>query len=159
MQPEQPKSQAVALAAEPPKVSRWSPQAVIGLLCLVAAVVLRRVLGEDGHEVADGLSLLGGSLVGWAPPLPPIKPHGTGPGSAGTGLGIGLLLATLAMLAPGCGTSPRVVQAEQSVRLQVQEGPPCAIVLTADGKLVARVDWVHRCELPAPVAPAPAVTP
>lgn len=158
MQSEKP-AVAVALPAEPPRAaSRWTPQAVIGLLCLVGAVILRRVLGEHGPEVADGLSLLGGSLVGWAPPLPPIKPGG-GPGGAWTGLGVGLLLATLAMLAPGCGTSPRVVQAEQSVRLQVQEGPPCAIVLTADGELVARVDWVHRCELPAPVAPAPAVTP
>lgn len=89
--------------AQPP--SRWTPQAIIGLLCLVAATVLRRVLdGDTGRDVADGLMFLGGSLVGWAPSLPPIKPPDGKGGGGTTGLLVGAILASLAMLAPGCAS-------------------------------------------------------
>lgn len=120
--------------------SRWTPQAVIGLLCLVAATVLRRVLDEDtGRDVADGLMFLGGSLVGWAPSLPPIKPPDGGKGGGGTtGLLIGCILASLAMLAPGCGTIERNGDV-MAFRLRPdpeRPKPACLYQLTVDGELV-----------------------
>lgn len=123
--------------------SRWTPQAVIGLLCLVAATVLRRVLDDDtGRDVADGLMFLGGSLVGWAPALPPIKPPDGKGGGGTTGLLIGCILASLAMLAPGCASrevhgqtiSPIVYDHPTKPR------PACLYRVTVDGELVLEGD-------------------
>lgn len=123
----------------PPPPSRWTPQAVIGLLCLVAASVLRRVLDDDtGRDLADALMFLGGSLVGWAPPLPAVKPTGGKGGGGTTGLLVGCILASLAMLAPGCGTVERNgdVLAFQLRPDPERPRPACLYRLTVDGELV-----------------------
>jgi len=131
--------------------SRWTPQAVIGLLCLVAATVLRRVLDDAaGRDVADGLMFLGGSLIGWAPALPPIKPpdggKGGGTGSTTTGLLIGLVLGGLAMALPGCGTLE--VTAKHSSGIVIKRGPPCDMSLWADGERQCGVrSETERCEV------------
>lgn len=119
--------------------SRWTPQAVIGLLCLVAATVLRRVLDDDtGRDVADGLMLLGGSLIGWAPALPPVKPGGHGPGNAATGLIVGSVLGLLSMIAPGCASTERNGERIGYVlRDDPGRAPPaCLYRVTVDGELV-----------------------
>jgi hypothetical protein len=60
---------------------------------------------------------------------------------------VALLLVAFAaaLLASACG--PRVVRAERSVDVDVRRGPPCSVRVTADGKLVAHVDWAKRCEV------------
>lgn len=129
--------------------SRWTPQAVIGLLCLVAATVLRRLLDDDtGRDVADGLMLLGGSLVGWAPALPPVKPPGgNGPGNAATGLIVGGLLGLLSMIAPGCASTE--VNGER-IRYALRDdparaAPACLYRVTVDGELVVE-GAIDECE-------------
>lgn len=162
--------------AQPPTTappSRWTPQAVIGLLCLVAGVILRLAFEVDeglaktltdtelakalaeartGLRIGDGLLLLGGSLLGWAPPLPALRLPGGGGSGPTTGLTVGLVLGTGAMLA---GCAPRHVVAEQSVDVEIRRGPPCLIRVLADGELVARVDWSKRCEVALPEAVTP----
>jgi len=119
--------------------SRWTPQAVIGLLCLVAATILRRVLDEDtGRDVADGLMLLGGSLVGWAPSLPPIKPPDGKGGGGTTGLLVGCILASLSMLAPGCVSAQ---QSGERLTFALRDdpehpAPACLYRVTIDDELV-----------------------
>lgn len=143
---QQPK--ALAAAAQPPAVqSRWTPQAVIGLLCLVAATVVRRVVNEP--DLADGLMLLGGSLLGWAAPLPPVRPGGSGPGGAGTGIVVGVVLGALAMLAPGCGPRNIVLEADDPPpTFDVRRGPPCRMSLIALGEEQAVVTHdTARCRL------------
>lgn len=127
--------------SDDPKTPRWTPQAVIGLLCLVAATVLRRLLDDDtGRDVADGLMLLGGILVGWAPALPPVKPPsgGSGPGNAATGLIVGAVLGLLSILAPGCASTERDGDTLQ-VRLRddpQRAKPACLYRIGLDGELI-----------------------
>jgi hypothetical protein len=55
-------------------------------------------------------------------------------------------LAGLAVYAlTACG--PRHVRAEQSVDVYHDPGPPCLIVVKADGRIVGRVDWAKPCPL------------
>ncbi len=143
---------------DPAKTPRWTPQAVIGLLCLVAATVLRRLLDDDtGRDVADGLMLLGGSLIGWAPALPPVKPPsgsgGSGPSNTITGLVVGLVLGMLAMLAPGC--LAREVRAEESVTWQRAPGPTCYVRLQVDGETAIEVEAPFACVPPPAFCGAP----
>jgi len=139
---------------------RWTPQAVIGLLCLVAGVVLRLGFGVDPAEVetlnaaalaeaikaantafrvGEGLALLGGALLSYAVPLP-VPKGGSGPGA---GLVLGLALGGGAMLA-GCG--PRLVTAERSQAVEIWRGPPCVVEVHVDDKLEFRSEWSKRCE-------------
>ena len=141
---------------KPQPASRWTPQAVIGLLCLVAATILRRVLDEDtGRDVADGLMFLGGSLVGWAPSLPPIKPPDGKGGGGTTGLLVGCILASLAMLAPGCASREVRGHELRPVLYDHPTKPPpaCLYRVTIDGELVLDAD-LDQC----PAAPVCRVT-
>lgn len=148
-QQQQPKA-ITAAAPQPAVQSRWTPQAVIGLLCLVAATVVRRLVNEP--DLADGLMLLGGSLLGWAAPLPPVKPGGHGPGGSGTGLIVGVVLGALAMLAPGCGAAQ--VRAEESVQFQRRPGPTCYVRTVVDGEIVQELEAPFTC-VPPPEFCAP----
>jgi hypothetical protein len=64
----------------------------------------------------------------------------------------GIVVALLSLGVGGC--APRHVVAHTSVEVGIKRGPPCEIVVKADGELVARVDWIKRCEVQLPeVAP------
>ena len=140
---------------------RWTPQAVIGLLCLVAGVVLRLgfsvepayAIGLSAAElhqalhdanvafrVGEGLALFGGALLGFAPALPAPKAPGGGPMS---GILLGLVLGGSALLV-GCG--PRLVTAERSIAVDIRRGPPCVVEVHVDGRLESRAEWSKRCE-------------
>lgn len=161
MKDDTPRAIAAALPNEQQQqLSRWTPQAVIGLLCLVAATILRRVLDDAmGRDVGDGLMMLGGALIGWAPALPPIKPPGggSGPGSPGTGIIVGLALGAAAMLAPGCGAAQ--VRADESVVWQRRPGPDCYVRLLVDGEEAITVEAPFACSPPPEFCAAPEVTP
>lgn len=66
------------------------------------------------------------------------------------GIAIACAIAAIVLLAIGGGCAPRHVVAESSVDVQIKRGPPCVIVVKADGELVARVDWSKRCEVALP---------
>ena len=151
-----PDTQSPPPTQAPAPPSKWTHQAVIGLLCLVAATVLRRVLdGDAGRDVADGLMFLGGSLVGWAPSLPPIRPpDGKGGGGGTTGLLIGCILASLAMLAPGCAS--REVNGDTMV-MTIRRAPDgsCTYRHTVDKAVISKgvldeCPAVPVCEEPIP---------
>ena len=137
-------------SSAPSSSTRWTPQAVAGLLCLIAAVFLRRLLRPEGDPmagaaIADALTMLGAGLIGWAPSLPgPTRPRD---GSPLVGLLVGVGLAALTMVAPGCATTPRTVDA---LRFRYEEdpgAPPPACVLrifVGDRELAA----IHRPDCP-----------
>lgn len=125
-----------------PTTPRWTPQAVAGLLCLIAATVLRRMLDDDtGRDVADALMMLGGSLVGWAPALPPVKPPSGGSGGPSgplTGLLVGVGLGALALVMPGCGS---VERSGRTLTYQLRPdpqrpAPACLYRLSIDGEIL-----------------------
>ena len=45
----------------------------------------------------------------------------------------------------GCG--PRVVSAEDRIGVDINQGPPCKIAVTADGELVASVSGPNQCKI------------
>lgn len=150
-------------------VTIWSALvAVLGLI--ITRLASGKSVGEivTDPEVQSGtadligflLSALGaaGVLYGRVTASSAIAPSITGrtdDESGRAGLPLVAALATLALVPlllsfAACG--PRMVVAEQSVRLDVWPGPPCLIRVEVDGELVARVDWTKRCDVGAPPA-------
>ncbi len=134
-----------------PSSPRWSPQAVFGLACLIAAVIFRRLLKSDGDptagaDVADALTALGTGLVGWAPSLP-TPTRGPRNGSPLVGLLVGVGLAALTLAAPGCATSPETVDAVR-FRYEDEPGvppPACLLRIFVGDREVAAI---HRPDCP-----------
>lgn len=127
----------------------WTPNAIIGLLCLVAAAILPWIFPDDaGRGMGSALTVLGGMLAGWAPPPPGIKPPDQrGMAHVDAVFMSAAVAATIAvfvvLLGTGCGASQ--VRAEKSVSLDVTPGPPCVIVVRADGEIVSTVKGPQRC--------------
>ena len=48
-----------------------------------------------------------------------------------------------ALIISGCG--PALVQAEDSIEMEIQQGPPCVVVVKADGKIVSTVKGPKKC--------------
>lgn len=130
---------------------------VLGLVILIA-VELLRWLAEMPAETATGLTGLAWLCLGGPPTLAALAARKTDErGHVRGGLAV-LVLAlgvfVVGLLAVGVGgCAPRHVVAEQSVEVDIQRGPPCLIVVKADGELVARVDWSRRCEVSLPEIP------
>lgn len=55
---------------------------------------------------------------------------------------VAAVAVTVYMLA---GCAPRHVRAERSIRVHIDPGPPCVVILEADGRLLARADWPKPC--------------
>lgn len=167
--------QSPASAPTPPQPPpRWTPYAVIGLLALVAGWVLRLIYEVDpeavkllsdrelvqaladsrtGLRVGDGLLLLGGSLLGWSPPLPSLRGGGgSGGSSIGTGLGVGIVLGTAALTA---GCLAREVRAEHDAQVDWTPRPECRFEAFADGESVFTLTAPTSCEPPPNICPAP----
>ena len=159
----------------PPPPTRWTPFAVFGLLALIAGWALRliyevepeavRLLSPEalaaalaesrtGLRVGDGLLLLGGSLLGWSPPLPGIRGGGGGSGgsSIGTGLGVGIVLGTSALMA---GCLAREVRAEHDAQVDWTPRPSCRFEAFADGESVFTLTAPTSCEPPKNICPSP----
>lgn len=118
--------------------SRWTPEVVIGLLCLVASAVLPH-LGLEA--AASGFAAMAFWLL--SPIRSPLTP-GSPPTPRGyaradvlaVGLAVGLALLAVALLAGAGGCLAREVRAERSVDFAVSRGPPCVVTVRADGDLV-----------------------
>jgi hypothetical protein len=135
----------------------WSPQNILGLLCLIAAAVVPWIFPDEaGRGMGSSLTVLGGMLLGWAPPAPVLgvkPPPAAPPASRGMARIDGLVIAAavgatvavfVALLGSGgCGAAQ--VRAEKSVSLDVTPGPPCVIVVRADGEIVSTVKGPQRC--------------
>ncbi len=127
----------------------WTPNAIIGLLCLVAAAIVPWIFPDEaGRGMGSALTVLGGMLAGWAPPPPGARP----PDQRGMArvdavfAAIAIAATTgifVALLGAGCGATQ--VRAEKSVSLDVTPGPPCVIVVRADGEIVSTVAGPQRC--------------
>lgn len=53
-------------------------------------------------------------------------------------------VATLAsMLITGCG--PALIEAKDSIEMEIQQGPPCEVIVKADGKIVSTVKGPNKC--------------
>ena len=128
---------------------------IFGLVLLVA-VELLRWLADMPAETATGLTGLAWLCLGGPPALAALAARKTDQrGQARVSSLVVLLLAFSAfafafILLGSGGCAPRHVVAERSVDVEIQRGPPCLIQVHADGELVARVDWVKRCEVALP---------
>lgn len=130
----------------------WTPNSVIGLLCLIAAAVVPWISPDDaGRGMGSSLTVLGGMLLGWSAPVPGIRrPDEPTRGMARidavfVAIALGAMVAVFAALlgAGGCGAAQ--VRAEKSVSLDVTPGPPCVIIVRADGEIVSTVRGPQRC--------------
>lgn len=125
-----------------PTPIKINAQALIGLVLLIAAVIVRRACAipdgidgaaldaakstaDMGGDIADILIAFGGPLVGWARSLPTIKPPGGGPGNTLTALLVGVGLGGMTLVMPGC--APREVVTADPISIEYWEGPPCRI--------------------------------
>lgn len=87
----------------------------------------------------------------------PAEPTGKGI-AASIVLPIMLVLGVLVFSTPGC--IPRQVVAERSIAVDIQDGPPCVVTVTADGRVASTITG-PRCDvqpLPGPTVP-PTVAP
>lgn len=134
----------------------WTPQNILGLLCLIAAAVVPWIFPDEaGRGMGSSLTVLGGMLLGWAPQVPGggVKPPSGGkPAERGmarvdvvfAGAAVTAVVAVfVVLLGGGCGAAQ--VRAEKSVSLDVTPGPPCVIVVRADGEIVSTVRGPQRC--------------
>lgn len=143
--------------------SRWTPEVVIGLLCLVASAVLPHL---DLVGVGSALALVSAWLLGPLPsPLTPRQPpdqRGHARGSllvALLALGLGLLGAALLVSSAGCGST---YQARERAIIDWWPGPPCRLEVRLDdptSEPVVTVDAPQACEPAPPQTPAPEPTP
>jgi hypothetical protein len=123
---------------EPEAASMLSPQQ------LAAALAEART----GLRVGDGLLLLGGSLLGWSPPLPSLRGGSSG-GGIGTGLSVGLVLGTGALVAGCAGGTVRADRAWAELADHPNEPPPaCKLTLYVDGEQAGPTIYARRCEKP-----------
>lgn len=128
----------------------WTPNSVIGLLCLIAAAVVPWIFPDEaGRGMGSSLTVLGGMLLGWSAPVPGLrKPDEPPRGMARVdvvfaGAAVTAVVAVFVVLMTGCGAAQ--VRAEKSVSLDVTPGPPCQIVVRADGEIVSTVKGPQRC--------------
>jgi len=125
------------------------------------------ILGDPEVQATLGkiLALLGfgGALIGRTRAVGPLT-LGSGKGDQSGRAAVGLLamLAVAGVLLLGsllAGCLARQVHAERSIGVDIRRGPPCVVVITADGDVASTVTG-PRCDgLPELAAPAPAVTP
>ncbi len=127
----------------------WTPNAIIGLLCLVAAAIVPWIFPDEaGRGMGSALTVLGGMLAGWAPPPPGVKPPDARGMARVDAVAMAVAFAAtvavfVVLLGSGCGAAQ--VRAEKSVSLDVTPGPPCVIVVRADGEVVSTVRGPQRC--------------
>ncbi len=134
----------------------WTPQNILGLLCLIAAAVVPWIFPDEaGRGMGSSLTVLGGMLLGWAPQVPGggVKPPSSGkPAERGmaridavfASVAIAATIAVfVALLGTGCGATQ--IAAERTVTLDVTPGPPCSIVVRADGEIVSTVRGPQKC--------------
>lgn len=114
----------------------WTPNNIIGLLCLVAAAVVPWLVpdADAGRGMGSALTVLGGMLVGWAPPAPGVRPPDQRGALSHDAL---MALAALSALAiifvalisgTGCSSAPVVLQDDKPILLSVDSGPPCHLL-------------------------------
>lgn len=128
----------------------WTPNAVIGLLCLIAAAVVPWIFPDDaGRGMGSSLTVLGGMLLGWSPAAPGLRKPDEPPRGMARIDAVAVLLACSAvvvvfalLIGNGCATA---VTAKREVTLDVTPGPPCVIVVRADGAVVSTVKGPARC--------------
>ena len=142
------------------KLSRWTPEVVIGLLTLLASMILPYIDGVP-LGVATACGLFSGWLLG---PLPsPLSPRGPGDQrghvdvqalGAVAGVAFALLLLIVAALSTsGCGSA---YQAERVAHLDWTPTPKChlEVRLDEDPRPVVTVDAPEACEPPPDLCPA-----
>lgn len=120
-----------------PPPGRWSPAAVFGILCFIGAIVTRRALTDPaiGSDIADGLWMLGGALLGWSPPLPSVGKVSPGKLS----IIVGLLGFGSSLIIPGCATTIEGHRLTLTIEAAPDLDPPCAVRLTFDdGRALGR---------------------
>lgn len=134
---------------------------VSALISLLFGVV--SALG-DGPALQEGqVTGLGVAIAGAIYTLVQARKRAPdGPTSKGVTVSVVLpVLLVLGVLAVSAmsGCLPRQVHADRSIGVDIRRGPPCVIVITADGDVASTVTG-PRCDgLPELAAPAPAVTP
>lgn len=142
----------------------WSPQNILGLLCLIAAAIVPWVFPDEaGRGMGSSLTVLGGMLLGWAPPapVPGVKPPPAAPpASRGMARIDGLVIAAavgatvavfVALLGAG-GCASTDIRAETEVHPFFDPGPPCLITVDVDGHRVHRTRWDQPCPIDMPTA-------
>ena len=86
--------------------------------------------------MGTALTVLGGMLLGWSPPLPGVG--GASRGNARIGfLVVAAVAGALALGLGGCGATQ--VKADDAVDVDVWNGPPCKVVVKADGETVSTI--------------------
>jgi hypothetical protein len=133
----------------PPKVAVW-----LGLLFFALAYCLPRLWAVDagqGDIIEHGYPLgLGLIMIGMRKPAVTAHPDGKRPDERGMArLGVLLvltaMLGALGLLAGGCASAD--VVAKRTSDFAVERGPPCTILVYADGKLRYRQIGPERCNV------------
>lgn len=143
------------MSTSSPSPSRWTPEVVIGLLCLVASAILPHL---DLVGVGTALALVSAWLLGPLPsPLTPPRPPGSPPDQRGHVRGtllVGLLAIGLAALGAVLLASSAGCALLERREVSCETPPELVLEDLADGTCAARA-YCDGHEVQTAIGPGP----